>query len=161
MDQSLLLALHQRRPEIRARWEALLRVERLHTPLADPNTLVFMFDLTLDEVLAALPGRRPVRKTGPRPTCRTAGNPMRDYFSALEQALLEALVHAQAAQAAAPSGGPAATLAGRTAAVRELRATLHRIARREIAVFDNLGQPPRSRRAAGRVVPAPPARPGS
>ena len=104
MNPDLLLRLQAMRPQIRARWEALLRIERLHTPLANPDTLVFMFDLTLDEVLSALPGR-PVRSAGPRPVCRYDSNPMRAYFPALEQALLEALIHAQADQAAARAAG--------------------------------------------------------
>ncbi|MCX6945946.1 MAG: hypothetical protein NT173_14495 [Opitutales bacterium] len=79
MSAHLLQSLQAMRPKIRARWEALLRIERLHTPLANPDTLVFMFDLTLDEVLAALPGRA-VHSPGPRPTCRNHHNPMRDYF---------------------------------------------------------------------------------
>ena len=151
MNPDLLLRLQAMRPQIRARWEALLRIERLHTPLANPDTLVFMFDLTLDEVLSALPGR-PVRSAGPRPVCRYDSNPMRAYFPALEQALLDALIHAQADQAAAKSGRSPSAVTERTAAVTELCATLRHIARREIAAFDKMCSraPVRRRRKAAR-----------
>jgi hypothetical protein len=132
MKESLRCALQKRRPQIRARWEALLRLERPQTPLGNPDTLVFMFDQTLDEVLAALPAR-PAGVVRPRPECECNCNPMRVYFPALEQALLEALVLAQTEQ-------PALTAGERVDAVTELCATLRRMARREIAAFDGLCQ---------------------
>jgi hypothetical protein len=132
MDESLLRALRKRRPEIRSRWEALLRIERVQTPLGSPDTLVFMFDQTLDEVLAALPGRA-AGKVQPRPEPECHCNPMRVYFPALEQALMEALVLVQAEQ-------PALTAVERVDAVTELCGTMRRIARREIAAFDGLCQ---------------------
>ncbi|MEI7550830.1 MAG: hypothetical protein WCL24_00785 [Verrucomicrobiota bacterium] len=141
MSAPLLQSLQAMRPKIRARWEALLRIERLHTPLANPDTLVFMFDLTLDEVLAALPGRA-VHSPGPRPTCRNHHNPMRDYFPALEQALLEALILAQAAEPVPKSRPHSETVAERVAAVTELCFTLRLIARRETAAFDQMCRQP-------------------
>lgn len=132
MNESLLRALQGRRPQIRARWEALLRLERVPTPLGNPDTLVFMFDQTLDEVLAARP-RRPAGTVKPRSEPRCDCNPMRVYFPALEQALIEALVLVQ-------SGQPALTAGERIDAVTELCTTLRRIARREIAAFDGLCQ---------------------
>lgn len=130
MKESLLRALRDRRPQIRRRWEALLRLERVETALANPDTLVFMFDQTLDEVLAALPGRstEPVQA---RPHCRCDCNPMRAYFPALEQALLETLVLVQTEL-------PALGARARVAAVTELCTVLRRIARRELAVFDQI-----------------------
>ncbi len=130
MDKSLLLALQERRPQIRARWETLLRIERVETPLANPDTLVFMFDLTLDAVLNALPGR-PREPLQSRPRCRCDCNPMRVYYFALEQALMETLIHLQAEQ-------PALSAKSRVAAVTELCTTLRRIARQELAVFDQI-----------------------
>lgn len=134
MNKSLLSALHQRRPEIRARWETLLRVEPVSTPLANPDTLVFMFDQTLDEVLGALPERMagPIRPRT-RPTSQCDCNPMRAYFLSLEQALMETLVLIQA-------GLPALGPDERVASVTELCSTLRRIARREMAVFDVICQ---------------------
>lgn len=136
MNPELIRELQAMRPQIRDRWEALLRVERLHTPLANPDTLVYMFDQTLDEVLAGLP-RGPVRSAGPSLICRSKANPMQVYFPALEQALLEALIHAQAGQPKLAARRRRTTTA-HAAAVTELRATLRRIARREIAAFDML-----------------------
>ena len=147
MNAELIRELQAMRPQIRARWEALLRVERLHTPLANPDTLVYMFDHTLDQVLTSLP-RGPVRSTGPRLVCQSSANPMQVYFPALEQALLEALIHAQAGPPK-PEGGKRRTVAGHAAAVTELRATLRRIARREIAAFDKVCLP-RPRKQAAR-----------
>ena len=149
MNADLIRKLKAMRPQIRARWEALLRIERLHTALANPDTLVFMFDPTLDSVLAALPGH-PVRSAGPRPTCRFANNPMRVYFTALEQALLEALILAQTSQVKPLSVTHAAIVAERTAAATELSATVRRVARSEIKTLDQICQPrarPRKSRA--------------
>jgi len=132
MNESLRCALQKRRPQIRGRWEALLRLERAQTPLGNPDTLVFMFDQTLDEVLAALPAR-PAGAVRPRPECECNCNPMRVYFPALEQALLEALVLVQSEQ-------PALSADERVDAVAELCGTLRQVARREIAAFDGLCQ---------------------
>lgn len=140
MNAELIRELKAMRPQIRARWEALLRIERMHTPLANPDTLVFMFDPTLDSVLAALPGH-PVRSAGPGPTCRVANNPMRVYFTALEQALLEALILAQSSQVAPESVTHTVILAERIADATELSATVHRVARSEIKTLDQVCQP--------------------
>lgn len=140
MNAELIAKLQSMRPQIRRRWETLLRIERLETALANPDTLVFMFDRTLDSVLSALPGRV-VRSAGPRPVCHCSRNPMRVYFTALEQALLEALILAQSAQAR-PEPNHQDAVAERTAAATELRATLRRIARREIRTFDQICEPP-------------------
>ena len=145
MNAELIRTLKAMRPQIRARWETLLRIERLHTPLANPDTLVFMFDPTLDSVLAALPGH-PVRSAGPRPTCRFANNPMRVYFTALEQALLEALILVQASQVKPDSVSHAAIVAERTAAATELSGTVRRVARSEIKTLDQICQPQVRRR---------------
>jgi hypothetical protein len=42
------------RPLIKQRWEALLRAEPVASPLASPDTLVFLMDETLDQLTAAL-----------------------------------------------------------------------------------------------------------
>lgn len=145
MDKSLLLALQERRPQIRARWETLLRLERVETPLANPDTLVFMFDQTLDAVINTLPGR-PLEPMHSRPRCRCDCNPLRAYYFALEQALMETLIHIQAEQ---PDLGAKAG----AAAVTELCTTLRRIAQEELAVFDQIcRQRPRRTRLAAQQV---------
>ena len=139
MNAELIRKLQDMRPQIRMRWEALLRIERLHTPLANPDTLVYMFDHTLNSVLSELPGK-PVRSAGPKPTCQFENNPMRVYFSALEQALLEALIYAQSGPAESDPAKHAQAVTERTAAATELCATLRRIARREIKALDEICQ---------------------
>ena len=113
----------------------------MSTPLANPDTLVFLFDQTLNEVLGALPERPsgPIRPRS-RPTSQCDCNPMRAYFLSLEQALLETLVLIQA-------GLPTLSPAERVASVTELCSTLRRIARREMTVFDGICQ--QGMRAAG------------
>lgn len=145
MDRSLLRALHERRPQIRARWETLLRIERVETPLANPDTLVFLFDRTLDAVLAALPSRAPAPPRA-RLRCRCDCNPMRVYYFALEQALMETLIEIQTER-------PGLSARTRISSVTELCTTLRRIAQRELNVFDQicLQRPRRSRPAAKPV----------
>lgn len=144
MDKSLLQALQRRRSQIRDRWGVLMRIERVETPLANPDTLVYLVDRTLDAVLAALPGR-PLEPLRARPRCRCDCNPLRVYYSALEQALMETLIEIQAER---PDLGAKA----RVAAVTELCTTLRRIAQRELAVFDQIClQRPRRRRGCAAV----------
>ncbi len=146
MDRSLLRALHERRPQIRARWETLLRIERVETPLANPDTLVFLFDRTLDAVLAALP-RRPPAPPRARLRCRCDCNPMRVYYLALEQALLETLIEIQTER-------PDLSAKTRISSVTELCTTLRSIAQRELNVLDQicLQRPRRARRPAAKAA---------
>lgn len=130
MKSSLLQALDRRRPAICARWDALLRLEKAPTALARPDTLVFHFDHTLDEVL--LPEPEPMRALVPgRPVCRCECNPFRHYFAALEQALLETLIWVQVED-------PELTPAERVASVGELCQRLRRMAEREIRLLDGI-----------------------
>ena len=135
MQESLVRVLRARRPEIRARWEALLRIERVNTPLANPDALVFMLDWTLDEVFTMLANpharRRLTRGTDPtsaKPHCPCGRNPLLIYFAAGEQALDEALVLAQAEMPTLDPVERDNAFAGLTVAVRE-------ISRREIESF--------------------------
>ena len=135
MEESLVRALCAQRCRIRARWEDLLRAERVNTPLANPDALVFMLDWTLDEVFNSLsrpnPRRRRFRVAAHPPAradCPCGRNPLLVYFVAGEQALLEALV---LAQADALGLDPIA----RDSAVTELYLTIRAVARREIESF--------------------------
>jgi hypothetical protein len=130
MKNSLREALDRRRPQICARWEALLRLEKEPSPLGSPGALVFLFDQTLDEVLGMTPK---VAATGvpARPVCRCDCNPLRHYFAALEQALLEALVWAQ-------SEDVALSAEEKVSSVGELCRRLRVVARREIVLLDGL-----------------------
>jgi len=133
MTTDLPQILDQRRPEIRARWEALLRLEKPATALASPDILVHLFDHTLDDVLAPKrPARREPAFADPR-AGRCNCNPLRPYFATLEQALLEALIWAQA-------GDPSLGAEQRVAQVGELCARLRRVAHREMLLLDSVCQ---------------------
>ncbi len=133
MSSSLLPLLDQRRPEIRARWAALLRLEKPATPLASPDILVHLFDHTLDDVLAPRrPAGKPVAADGKLPG-RCHCNPLRPYFATLEQALLEALIWAQAADSALSAEE-------RVAQVGELCERMRGVAHREILLLDSVCQ---------------------
>lgn len=133
-----MTALSARRPQIRARWEDLLRAEKATTPLANPDALVHLIDWTLDEVyrtLQSLPSRRrPLRAlTRSDIDCPCGRNPLLTYFAAGEQALQESLV---LSQAQCLHLEPVA----RDTALHELNLTLRHIARREIGAFCALCQ---------------------
>lgn len=99
MQTEFLWALEAQRPAIRASWEHLLRIEKMSSPLANPDALVHLLDRTLDEIFQSLrawsPRRHPVRV--PEPQCPCGRNPLLAYYAAGRQALREALVVVQAA----------------------------------------------------------------
>ena len=135
MQETLVLILCARRREIRGRWEALLRIERVNTPLANPSALVLLVDSTLDEIFTALRRPRSRRRAAraahavaERDLCLCGRNPWLVYFEAGKQALVESLVLAQAKSATLD---PLA----RDAAMAELQLCLHEITRREIETF--------------------------
>lgn len=131
MQESMVIALRSRRPQIRQRWEDLLRVERAKTPLAHPDALVHLLDWTLDEFFRAvqsLPSRRRATRAVDERACPCGRNPLLAYFSAGEQALRESLVLAQAEM---KELSPLA----RDTALTELDHAVHSIARREIEAF--------------------------
>lgn len=127
MQAAFMRTLQTRRAEICERWETLLRIERVNTPLANPDTLVFLFDQTLAEVFTA----RSAPPQFVRVECPCGRNPLLAYFLAGEQALLEALILAQAET-------PALDPAERDAGVVELRNIVRSIARREIEAFSGI-----------------------
>lgn len=134
MQDELVRALRARRAEIHARWEALLRIEKVNTPLANPDALVFMIDWTLDECFATLrpPGHRRngrgAETAATKPDCPCGRNPLLAYFAAGEQAVEEALI---LEQASASNIDPVQ----RDAAFIELKLTVRDIAKREIEAF--------------------------
>lgn len=137
MQETFIRTLSARRTQIRARWEALLRIERVNTPLANPDTLIYLFDQTLDEVFGML--RTPPPRRSSEPLEHASGtNPLVAYFIAGEQALLEALILAQV-------DSRDLNPAERDADLAELKAVVRTIARRDIGSLEGLG---RTRKAA-------------
>lgn len=138
VQAALMTALSARRPQIRARWEDLLRAEKVSTPLANPDALVHLIDWTLDEVfrtLLSLPTRRrPLRAfTRSDIDCPCGRNPLLTYFAAGEQSLQESLVLSQAECLHLEP-------LERDSALHELNLALRHIARREIGAFCSLCQ---------------------
>jgi hypothetical protein len=135
MQEELVRALRAQRAETRARWETLLRIERVNTPLANPDALVFMIDWTLDEAFNELQhphirrrGPRAVDGTTARASCPCGRNPLLAYFAAGEQALEETLILEQARVTPVDP-------VQRDTAFCELKTTVRDIARREIEAF--------------------------
>lgn len=134
MSPLLRQALLQRRADIRGRWMELLFIEPVNSPLANPHSMIFMLDRTLDEVFAALARQGPPRPAA-LPECKCGRNPYLAYFRAGIQALHETLVLIQARE---PRLDPVA----RDRAFAELDGAIREIARREIEIFAALCQHP-------------------
>lgn len=134
MEPDQLDALRARRPDLRARWAEMLRVEPVSTPLANPGALVHLIDWTLEEIfrdLAAAPAPAPAAEddtASGKPQCPCGRNPLLAYFAAAERVLREGLI---LSQAALPRLDPTA----RDAALAELNHILRTIAQREIESF--------------------------
>jgi hypothetical protein len=149
MEESLVQSLRARRVEIRNRWNDLLHVERALSPLAHPDTLVYLLDETLEKILAGLnsPGGELNRATlGPAPAwpnCDCGRNPYLRFYVAGEHALLEALVLIQAEIHVRDANA-------RDLAVLELYEVVRRFARSDVELFCSLCQ----LRGQGRVTPA-------
>lgn len=145
MQADVLATLVRRRPEIRQAWEVLLRTERASTPMANPDTLVYMMDLTLDEILKVLHEvKTPPGARGEQPECPCGLNPMLVYFAAMRQVLTEALV---LAQAALPSQSPRQ----RETDLALLTHAADQVSGREVVAFCSLCQ---RRSSAGGAVNA-------
>jgi hypothetical protein len=130
VDTEVMRALAAHRPEIRASWENLLRLERASSALANPDTLVHLLDTTLDGIFRDLhdwsPRRHPTRAHAPH--CPCGRNPLLAYFAAGRQALREGLIVAQAAS-------PQLTAEQRDTAFAGIEHVFGHIERREIESF--------------------------
>jgi hypothetical protein len=131
MQERFIRTLEDRRAQIRARWEAFLRIEHVDTPLASPDTLVYLFDQTLAEVFARL-RTAPPRHAATLPA--HTKSPLLAYFRAGEQALLEALVLAQAERPAIDAGECQADLVA-------LQHVIRAIARKDITNLEGACHP--------------------
>lgn len=132
MRPSIVQALCDRRSQIRARWETLLRIEHTATPLANPDLLVLLIDQTLDEIFAALRrSRLPAAATMPAEV--GPENPFLTYYHGAEQVLLEALVLEQSTVAGLEA-------AERDASLAELKGVIRAIASRDITAFEGVSR---------------------
>lgn len=139
MEESLVRSLRARRANIRSRWNDLLRVEGALSPLAHPDTLVFLLDETLEKILSGLnspggevnPGTLGAAPAWPR--CDCGRNPYLRFYLAGEHALLEALVLIQAEI-------PVRDATARDLAVLELYEVVRRFARDDVELFCSLCQ---------------------
>lgn len=143
MQGKIIRALEERRAQIRARWEALLRIEKVTTPLANPDTLVFGLDQSLDEIFAML--HQPPSHIGDKDAPQeTSPSPWRAYFRAGEQALLETLVLTQSEM---QSLDPAA----RDTSFGKLKQVINNLTQREIGAWAAICQQPDKPRRAREV----------
>ena len=134
MHDSFLRALQTQRPQLRHRWEELLRAERVTSGMAEPDSLVYLMDWSLDQLLDELRQNRfrrhvkPPAQSGERRGCACGKNPLLAYFATAEQAVIELLFLAD---------GELAHLASleRSASLEDLKSALHEVARREIESF--------------------------
>jgi len=141
MDERMLHSLEAQRNEMHQRWEALLRVEPVTSPLGQPEALKHMIDYTLNTLFTSLRAphgakRRNLKSVkdciSDRSLCPCGRNPLLAYFVAGEQALLETLIFVQAN---IPDCAEA-----RVSAVTELKQTMAQVAHREIETFCALCQ---------------------
>ena len=134
MHECFLRALHTQRPQLRKRWEELLRAERVTSGMANPDSLVYLMDWTLDQLMDELRQSRFRRhlenrsKPSERQSCVCGMNPLLAYFSAAEQAVIEVLFLA---------AGEVSQLSSleRGASLEDLKSALHAVARRDIESF--------------------------
>lgn len=124
MKAELVHALSAQRASIVARWDAYLRIEPVTSPLANPDTLMFGADMVLNELFALLqqPAVPPVAPLADHSCGR---NPLRAFYAAAEQALLETLIQVQ-------SGDRTALARERINALDDLRHAIQSIARRDL-----------------------------
>lgn len=103
MSPQVIELLRTRRDAIQQRWCALLRIEPVNTPLANPDILAHLVPESLDRMLALLAkaSRAPASLQTARltlPACDCGNNPYRAYYIAGEQALTEEFVLWETAQ---------------------------------------------------------------
>jgi hypothetical protein len=136
MEPALVQELRRQRKQIRRRWETFLRLEKATSPLANPDTLVFGVDRSLGEIFSGLlrpAGLKPPR--GPARECGCGRHPLRAYYRAGEQAVLEALVLTQARRAPCEA-------AQRDREFAEVKAVVTALAQRDIAALAGVCQLP-------------------
>lgn len=133
MHDNLLRTLQGLRPTILERWEVLLRAEPITSPLANPDSLVYLMNWTLDRFLAVLRGplaRRRISERGSNKLayieesklCACKMNPLLAYFATAEQALVQTLL-------------PTLEPREREGVLSSVRLAMQAVAKREIDTF--------------------------
>lgn len=95
MDESSIQRLEGVRPAIKREWEKLLRAEPTLSPLGNPDTLVYLMDETVGEMLKALRARSLKNTAVSARTllvplqrhCACGLNPLLNYYATGELAL--------------------------------------------------------------------------
>lgn len=125
MSPQFLAQLRARFEEVHPCWQTLLRAEPVSGPLANPEALQYYIPEAWNEILnAAAKPHSPISLRTARaqlPACKCGHNPYRTFFLTAEQAVTEAAVLVQAAQA--PAERAPADLAELIFAVRALART--------------------------------------
>lgn len=151
MHESFERALQTHRLDLRQRWEDLLRVERVTSGMANPDSLIFLMDWTLDQLMDEIQQFHFRRRgghqasNGARNFCACGRNPLLAYFATLEQALIEVLFLADQELAELTPGE-------RNASLEELKSAQNEVARRDIETFCSVCQ---SRELHDKQCPAP------
>lgn len=143
MQSIVLCQMRARRASIHSSWVALLGIEPVATPLAEPQVLVHQFDFTLNRIFEAL--KQPAE--GPCPGafhCPCGLSPFLAYYRAAEQALLEALVLVHAQQM------PESNVAERAQDVADLKTAVRSIGGEEIALFGSVCRLRKKNESCGR-----------
>jgi hypothetical protein len=134
MHDQLLHTLQGLRPTILERWEVLLRAEPVTTPLANPDSLVYLMGWTLDRFVDTLRGplgRKRIAERGSnkqpayietRDLCACKMNPLLAYFATAEQALVQTVL-------------PTLQPREREAVLSAVRLAMQAVAKREIDTF--------------------------
>lgn len=99
MDQSVIARLESLRPAIKREWGALLRAEPTLSPLGHPDTLTYLMDETISQVIKSVHHhslkswiqRSPVLLTPLQRHCHCGLNPLLNYYATGELALRSAL----------------------------------------------------------------------
>jgi len=95
MNAAVLEHLERNREVIRIRWDLLLRLEPVVSPLANPDTMAHLIPNSIGLLIHELRARLAPNHRRPSPrslACDCGHNPYRAYFKAGEQALAEAVV---------------------------------------------------------------------
>jgi len=133
MQPMVLNQLCARRAEILKTWTALLWVEPVTTPMAEPHLLAHLFEQTLDRIFTRL--KRPTCEPPPTPFhCSCGLSPYLAFFRTVEQTLLETLVLVHVENASELS------TAKRAQDLADLRAVVRSIGNEEIALFGSVCQ---------------------